>query len=305
MKAAYFEEAGGPDKIKVGELPDPDPGSDQVLVRNHAAGVGPWDWKIAEGRFYPLTSPHIPGFEAAGVVEKAPDGSGFSAGDEVWGRVVGAFAELVVSDGESLVPKPANVSFAEAAALVVAGTTAYEGLVDRLKLQAGETVLVVNAAGGVGSGAVQVATAFGARVIGVAGPDNLDYVRSLGADDVTDYHDAAWPDRVRELVPGGVDVVFDAIGSETGTQALKAVRDNGRGAFVAFPNPDWEAVGRGITGVSFSASAPKALMEALTRLIADGKLKAPVIKTMPLDQAGQALEENKKGHTRGKIVLTI
>ncbi len=237
------------------------------------------------------------------MVERAPEGSGFSPGDEVWGRVGHGWAELVTSKGESIVPKPANVRFEEVAALVVAGTTAYEGLSDRVNLQAGETVLVTNAAGGVGTAAVQIAIAFGARVIGVAGPDNQEYVRGLGAEAALDYHDADWPDRVRELVPGGVDVLFDAYGSETGEQALRAVRDEGRGAFVAWPQPDWEAARRGITGEGFSGSAPKARMEALNQLIADGKLKAHVTKTEPLARAREAMEENLKGHTRGKIVL--
>ena len=305
MKAAYAEAPGGPEQVKVGELPDPDPGDDQVLIRNHAASVGPWDWKILAGRWGALTFPYIPGFEAAGVVEKAPRGSGFKPGDEVWGRVRQAYAEYIVTDGSSIVPKPEGVSFGQAASLVVAATTSYEGLVARLNLQSGETVLVTAAAGGVGSAGVQIAKACGATVIGVASPGNFDFVRELGAKEVFDYHEPDWPDKVLKVVPGGVDVLFDAAGKETGQQALKGLRDGGRGAFIAFPNPDWQAEGRGITGESFSAASSKEHLEAINQLLAEGKLKAEVTKTLPLDSAREALEESQKGHTRGKVVLEM
>lgn len=303
MKAAYTEEAGGPEHVKVGELPDPDPGDDKVLVRNHAAGLGPWDWKMLRGQWRKLTFPHIPGFELAGVVDKAPAGSGFSPGDEVWGRSFGAFAQYVAADPTGIVAKPPGISFAEAAALVVAGTTSYEGLVERAKLAPGETVLVTAAAGGVGSAAVQVARAGGARVFGVASARNFDFVRELGAEQVFDYAEDGWTARVLEAVPGGVDVLFDAVGSGTGQQALTALRDGGRGVFIAFPNPAFEAENRGIEGHSFSAASSREHLEALNQLISAGHLKAHLASTPPLDDARQALEENMAGHTRGKVVL--
>ncbi|MFY9614609.1 MAG: NADP-dependent oxidoreductase [Candidatus Dormiibacterota bacterium] len=302
MKAAYTEAAGGPELVKVGELPTPDPADDEILVRNHAAGVGPWDWKMLAGRWGQLSFPNIPGFEFAGVVEKAPNSSGFAAGDEVWGRSSHAYAEYVIADPTGTVPKPANISFEAAAALVIGATTAYEGLVTRVKLEPGETVLVTAASGGVGTAAVQIAKAHGARVIGVSSAANFDLVRGLGADEVFGYSDPAWTDKVLESAPGGVDVLFDAIGHETGQESLKALRDGGRGAFIAFPNPDYEGEGRGIEGHSFSAKTSKGELTAINRLIEDGKLRAEV-QTRPLDQAREALEDNQKGHTRGKVVL--
>ena len=305
MRAAYAEENGGPEVVKIGDLPKPEPGPDEVLVRNHAAGVGPWDWKMLAGMWMPLTFPHVPGFEAAGVVEQAPEGSEFKVGDEVWGRVEAASAEYVVSDGVSLVPKPSNVSFEEAAALVVAGSTSYEGLIDRMKLQPGETVLVTAAAGGVGNAAVQIAVAVGARVIGVASAPNHDFVRSLGASEVFDYHDSDWAEAVRKSVPDGADVLFDAAGGETGQAALKAIRDGGRAVFIAYPPPELATEGRGITGELFSANAPRERFEALNKLIEAGKLKPHVTASLPLEQAAEALKKSQEGHTRGKIVLTI
>jgi NADPH:quinone reductase-like Zn-dependent oxidoreductase len=304
MRAAYTEANGGPEQLKVGDLPDPDPGDSKLLVRNHAAGIGPWDWKMM-GRGTDRTFPYIPGYEVGGVVEKAPEGSNFSVGDEVWGRAMGAWAEYVVSRGSGLVHKPANIGFEGASSLVIGAATAYEGLIDRKNLQPGESVLVVAAAGGVGTAAVQIAASAGARVIGVASAANFDFVRSLGAEQVFDYHDAAWADTVLEAIPGGVDVIFDAVGGETSQQALKAVKDGGRGAFVAWPLPEWEAEGRGIEGEGFAADASKERFVAINKLIEEGKLKPQVTETLPLDQAREALEKNQLGHTRGKIVLTI
>jgi NADPH2:quinone reductase len=305
MRAAYTEEAGGLEKIRVGELPKPDPGPQGILVRNKAAAVGPWDWKGMLRPWRPLEFPHIPGYEAAGVVEKAPEGSEFKPGDEVWGLVGSAYAEYVVSDGQSLVPKPGNVTFEEAASLVIGAITAYEGIIDRMKLQPHETILVTAAAGGVGSAAVQIAASTGARVIGVAGGGNRDYVLGLGADEVFDYNDAGWAEAVREAVPGGVDVLFDAVGAETGEEALKTLRDGGRGAFIAWPQPDWQAAGRGITGEGFSANAPRERFDAINKLVEAGKLKPQVTETVPLEQTRKALEKSQTGHTRGKLVLKI
>ena len=303
MRAAYTEANGGPDDLKVGDLPTPEPGPTEILVRNHAAGVGPWDWKMMAGKWTPLKFPHIPGSEAAGVVEQAPEGSDFKVGDEVWGRVHHAYAEYVVSDGATLVPKPADVSFEEAAGLVIAASTAYEGIIDRLQLQPAETIIVTSAAGGVGSAAVQIAASTGARVIGVASAANHDFVRSLGAAEMFDYHDTGWPDAVREAVPGGADALFDSAGGETGQAALKALRDGGRASFVAFPNPELAVEGRGITGEFFSANGTRERFEAINKLIEDGKLKPQVAEIMPLQQAREALQKNQQGHTRGKIVL--
>lgn len=303
MKAAYAEAIGGPGQVKVGELPDPDPGDDKILIRNSAAGIGPWDWKRLAGMFGEATFPMIPSSEAAGVVAKAPDGSGFKPGDAVWGRVGSATAEYVVSDGNGLVPRPAALSPVEAAALVIGASTAHEGLVDKVKVQPGETVLVTAASGGVGGAAVQIAASAGARVIGVSSARNHDYVRSLGASDVFDYNDEGWTDQVLAAVPGGVDVIFDSVGGDTGQAALKTARKGARGAFVAWPMPDWES--ESIEGHAFSAATTTETMEAINQLVEDGKLKPPAITTMPLDQAADALTQSQQGHVRGKLVLEI
>ncbi len=236
------------------------------------------------GRWGELKFPHIPGAEAAGVVEHAPDGSRFSAGDEVWGRARHAYAEYIVSDGAALALKPDGLSFEDAAALVISGATAHEGIIDRLKLQPGETVIVTSAAGGVGSAGVQIAASTGARVIGVCSAASFDDVRALGATEVFDYHDSGWTEAVREAVPGGADALFDSVGAETGQAALKALRDDARVSLVAYPIPDLSIEGRGISGEPFSAASAGPTFEALSQLIAAGKLRAFRTQVHPLEQ---------------------
>ncbi|PZR88099.1 MAG: hypothetical protein DLM67_21090 [Candidatus Nephthysia bennettiae] len=306
MKAAYIEELGGPDKLKTGDLPAPEPGDGRVLLRTKAAGVGLWDVKMMSGAFGQIPLPMIPGLEAAGIVEKAGAGMDLRPGDEVYGSLgftAGGYAEYAVAGADRLVPKPARLSFDEAAGLVVRGGTAYEGVVDRLKLQPGETVLITAAAGGVGTVAVQIAAALGARVIGVASARNHDYLRGLGAGETYDYNDPGWADAVLEAVPGGVDALFDGSGGATRDAALKVVRDGGRAVFIVGP-PESVDQGRGITGEMFRADVNRQRLEAINQLVEDGKLRVEV-QAFPLDQARAAVEQVATGHTRGKVVLKV
>jgi NADPH:quinone reductase len=199
---------------------------------------------------------------------------------------------------------PGQLSFQEAAGLVIGAGTAHEGLVDRGRLQAGETVLITAAAGGVGSAAVQIAAALGARPLGVASASNHDYLRSLGASEVFDYHAADWIQQVRAAVPGGVDLLLDGAGGQTRDQAIGAVRDGGRAIFIVLQGPP-ATLERGITGESFAARVNRQRLEALRRLADAGKLRAQVQTVLPLDQARQALAQVANRHARGKIVLRI
>jgi NADPH:quinone reductase-like Zn-dependent oxidoreductase len=199
---------------------------------------------------------------------------------------------------------PARASFQEAAGLVISAGTAHEGLVDRGRLRAGETVLITAAAGGVGSAAVQNAIGNGARVLGVASSANHDYLRGLGANEVFDYHAADWVQQVRATVPGGVDMLLDCAGGQTRDQAIGAVRDGGRAYFIVLQSspPQLE---RGISGESFAAHAGRQRLEELARLVDAGKLRPQVEAVLPLDHAREALARVASRHTRGKIVLEI
>ena len=303
MRAALAAELNGIDSVRLGERPDPSPAAGQVLIRVRAAGAGPWDVGFLGGGFPGVTLPFVPGQEVAGVVEAA--GGGFQPGDRVYGSLFpagGGFAELALASAERLAPMPARASFEEAAGLVIGAGTAHEGLVDRGLLQAGETVLITAAAGGVGSAAVQIAAAIGARPLAVASPGNHDYLRGLGASEVFDYHDADWVQRVRAAVPGGVDLLFDGAGGQTRDQAVGAVRDGGRAMFIVLQGPPAQ-LERGITGEPFAARVTRPRLEALSCLVDAGLLRAQIGAALPLERAREALEQVASRHTRGKIVL--
>jgi len=306
MRVALARQLGGIDSVELAEIPDPVPAARQALVRVHGAGVGPWDVGFLGGGFPGIALPFVPGQEIAGVVEAVGDGAGVQPGERVYSSLFpagGGFAELALASAERVAPMPDRASFAEAAGLVISAGTAHEGLVDRGQLRAGETVLITAAAGGVGSAAVQIAAAIGARPLGVASPSNHDYLRSLGAAEVFDYHAADWVQQVRAAVPGGVDVLLDAVGGQTGDQAIGAVRDGGRAIFIVLPGPPAQ-LERGITGQAFAAHVDRQRLEALRLLVDAGTLR-PQAEVLPLDQARQALARVADRHTRGKIVLQI
>jgi NADPH2:quinone reductase len=305
MQVAQVREQGDLDNLSLADRPKPRPGAGQAVIRVRSAGVGPWDLALIGGRIGPVPLPFVPGLEVAGVVDSVGDDVDLRPGQEVYaatGLGGGGFAEYSLVDAEKTAEKPAHASFDEAAGLVVGAGTAYEGLVDRMRLQAGESVLITAAAGGVGSAAVQIAAAIGARILGLASPTHHDYVRGLGADATFDYHDADWEQQVRAVVPDGVDVLFDDFGGETRDRALATVRDGGRAVFLAGPPSKLE---RGISGESFSADVNRARLEAVGRLVDTGKLRPQVEAVLPLAEARQALERVADRHTRGKIVLQV
>ena len=307
MRVALAEELGGIDSVELGERPDPAPAAGQALVRVHGAGVGPWDVGFLSGGFPGLALPFVPGQEVAGVVEAVGDGADVQPGDRVYASLFpagGGFAELALASADRLAPMPVQASFQEAAGLVIGGGTAYEGLVDRGRLQAGETALITAAAGGVGSVAVQIAAAVGARPLGVASPPNHDYLRGLGASEVFDYHASDWVQQVLATAPGGVDLLLDAAGGQTRDQAIGAVRDGGRAMFLVLSDPP-ARLERGITGESFAARGGRERLEDLSRLVDADKLHPQVGAVLPLDQAREALARVAGRHTRGKIVLQI
>ena len=307
MRAALAQKLDGIDSVVLDERPDPVPATNQALVRVRGAGVGLWDVGFLNGGFPGVAVPFIPGQEIAGVVEAAGDGADLRSGDRVYGTLFpagGGFAELALASADRLARMPERATFAEAAGLVISAGTAYEALVDRGRLQAGETVLITAAAGGVGSAAVQIAVAQGARALGVASPGNHDYLQGLGASDVFDYHAADWVQQLRAAVPGGVDVLLDAAGGHTRDQAIGAVRDGGRALFIVLQSTPVR-LERGIRGESFAASGGRQRLDALSRLIDTGKLRPQVEAVLPLDQAREALARVAGRHTRGKIVLQI
>jgi NADPH:quinone reductase len=308
MQVALAKELGGVDSLELGEMPDPAPARGQVLIRVHGAGVGPWDVGFLSAGVPGVVLPFVPGQEVAGVVDAVGEGADVQPGERVYGSLFpagGGFAELALAPAERVAPMPGRLNFAEAAGLVIAGGTAHKGLVDLGRLQAGQTVLITAAAGGVGSLAVQIAAAVGARPLGVASPANHDYLHGLGATEVFDYHAPDWVQQVRAVVPGGVDLLFDAAGGQTRDQALGAVRDRGRAIFIVLHSPPPAQLERGITSESFTAGVDRHRLEALSRLVDADQLRPQVEAILPLGEVREALRRVASGHTRGKIVLRI
>ena len=307
MRAALAQQLSGIDSVELGELPDPAPAAGQALIRVRGAGVGPWDVGFLGGGFPGLALPFVPGQEVAGVVEAVGDGAGVQPGERVYAVLFpagGGFAEMALASADRLAPMPGKANFVEAAGLVIGAGTAYEGLIDRGRLQAGESVLITAAAGGVGSAAVQIAAAVGARVVAVASPPNHDYLLSLGASEVFDYHATDWAQQVRALVPGGVNLLFDGAGGQTRDQALDAVRDGGQAISIVLQGTPLQPE-RGITGESFAAHGGRPRLEQLAALVDAGKLRPQAETVLPLDQAREALARVAARHTRGKIALQI
>ncbi|MBL1099749.1 NADP-dependent oxidoreductase [Streptomyces coffeae] len=307
MKAITYRRYGGPEVLDYGEVPDPKVGPDSVLIRVRAAAVNPVDWKAQAGYLDPVLDavfPVIPGWDVAGVVERpGPAVTEFRPGDEVIGYVRedflsrGTFAEYVAAPLRTLARKPRNLSFAQAACIPLAGLTAYQALTGALRVTEGDTVLVHAAAGGVGSMAVQLARHMGARVIGTASERNHDYLRALGADPVV-YGDGL-ADRVRELVPRGVDAALDLVGGQALTASAELLARGGRLASIADP----EVLALGGRYV-FVRPDPNDLQD-LTDLAERGALGVELAAVLPLPRTAEAQRLSAEGHTRGKIAVTI
>ena len=304
MRAIAIESFGGRDRLKIMDLPTPEPGPDDVLVGVRAAGVGPWDVKTREGIFGERSFPHVLGVEASGIVERAGENvADLRQGDEVYVYSGGCYAEYVAAPAQKVAHKPASLSFEEAAGVPVAGSTAYQGIVEEIGLKEGETVLIAGAAGGVGTIAVQIAAFLGARVLGTASPRNHDYLLSLGAAEAIDYH-GDWVAAVRTVAPDGVDTVFDCVGGETFRRSFEAVRNGGRIVTIVAFGEEVEP-GRGITHHAFSARAERRKLEKLSEMFDDGKLRVEIEDVLPLEEAAKVHERVEAGHTRGKIVLRV
>ena len=307
MRAAIYDQYGGADVLEVREVADPPVGPDTVLVRARATSVNPVDWKIREGYLqgaYPHHLPIIPGWDVAGVVEAVGPAvrTGVQVGEEVFGYVrrddlaFGTTAELVPAPERTVARKPAGLSFEEAAALPLAGMTAYQCLVEALDVQPGERVLIHAASGGVGHLAVQIAKALGAHVIGTASPANHDWLRELGADEVLDY--SAGP--ISEQLDGVVDAVVDLIGGDALEDAPKQVRDTSRVVSVI----DAETVLK-LGGHYVFVRPSRENLAALAELVDAGSLKVSLAKTFDLDHTADAHRFSEEGHPRGKVAITI
>ncbi|TCJ14445.1 NADP-dependent oxidoreductase [Flaviaesturariibacter flavus] len=313
MKAIVLNGAGGTDRLQVTEVEKPRPAEGELLVRVRAISVNPVDIKTRKGgAFYAQLEqqgPVILGWDVSGLVEAAgPGAQRFKVGDDVFGMVnfpgAGkAYAEYVTAPEAHFARKPEHISHEAAAATTLAALTAWQVLVHEGGLQAGQRVLVHAAAGGVGHFAVQIARERGATVYGTASEANHEFVRGLGAALVIDYRSEDFRDRLKDI-----DLVLDPVGGETALRSLDVLRPGGQ--LISIVGGAKEPVAttateRGLTARNYLVHSSGADMEALARLMADGKLVPTVGHVVPFGEMAAAHAQVESGHTRGKVVLTL
>ncbi|GAA3670299.1 NADP-dependent oxidoreductase [Nonomuraea antimicrobica] len=303
MRAAAFAEPGGPEVLKVMELPAPHAGPGEVRVRVRAAGVQPFDTAVRTGWLPPYMEevpyPRIPGNEFAGVVDQVGAGvTGAAVGDEVLGfSRLFSYAECIVVPGTDVAPKPAGVPW-EVAGGLTSGVQTAELAIDTMGLASGETLLVHGAAGSVGTAAVQIARRRGATVIGTAREVNHDHLRELGAVPVA--YGEGLIDRVRALAPGGIDASLDGAGGHALEVSLELVRDSAR---IVTLVEHGRAAELGVKLVRGERTAER--LGRYAALYAEGAFAFPVRRAYRLEEAADAHREIETGHGRGKVVLTI
>jgi NADPH:quinone reductase-like Zn-dependent oxidoreductase len=308
MKAVRIHAYGGPEVLTYEDVPLPSIAAEDVLIRVHAAAINPVDWKIREGYlqgFIDYQLPIILGWDVSGVVEAVgADVTTFKPGDEVYSRPDikrnGAYAEYIAVKASEVALKPKSVDHIHAAAVPLAGITAWHCLFESAQLAAGQRVLIHAAAGGVGSYAVQFARWKGAYVIGTASARNRDFVLGLGADEVIDYQTTRFEDGL-ELV----DVVFDTIGGDVQERSWQVVKPGGILVSIVSPPSEEKAAAHHCRSAYVFIQPRADWLAEMARLIDAGQVKAIVETVLPLNQAVEAHKLSQGGHTRGKIVLQV
>ncbi|MFP8966721.1 NADP-dependent oxidoreductase [Pokkaliibacter sp. CJK22405] len=312
MKSIRIHAFGGTDVLQIDEVPTPLLEAGNVIVHTRAAGVNPIDWKTRQGGGAAMASEGLPlvlGWEMSGVVDSASaEVSIFQPGDAVMGLLNfpspgRCYAEEVSASAGHLIHKPDNLSFAEAAALPLAGLTAWQALYDQGHLREGMRVVILAAAGGVGHLACQIALAAGAEVIAVASASHHDYLRSLGIKHCVDYHTTDVAEMIQDA-----DIVLDGVGGSTGAKAARCLSHNG--ILVTLPSRTAEEVieavvqqGHRATGLRVAPSHDQ--LESLLELTQDRKLKIQLEHRIPFEEVARAHTLSESGRTRGKIVLTF
>ena len=313
MKIQQFTAYGGPERLRLAEAPPPTPKPAEILVVMQASSVNPIDWKLHSGMLRwirPLRFPATPLFDFVGTIAAAgAAASGWAVGDRVFGMLpiggLGAAAEFVTVDPRYVCRMPAELDFTTAAGLPLAGMTALQALRDQGQLQAGQRVLIIGGAGGVGHYAVQIARVLGAEITALCGRGNLDFCRQLGAATVFDYADPAL-----SLPKAGFDVILDCAGVEPLSRWQDALRADGR--FVALlPSASWawgalrsRFLGRQRFRLTLVQSRQSDLAW-LADQVRQGALKTVMDQVFPLEQLASALRKSREGHARGKILITF
>lgn len=312
MRAVVFEEFKGEPKMV--SHPIPKFGPEEVLVKIHASGVNPVDDLLHKGDgIFSQFAPQFPvifGVDLSGTVAGiGKEVKGFKIGDPVYCHKKGGngtYAEYAVVSQDWLAIKPKSLKHYQASAVPCAAITAYQVLVEELKVQPGETILITGGAGGVGIFAIQIAKHLGARVIATASAEKCDFLRKeFGIEDVIDYRNGNFIDAVRALCPQGVDTAFTTIGGETKMMLPAAVRNGGKIVWISSEEPEGPEMDRNVTGSLFYARADTKTLEEIAKLIDAKKIQVFVQKRYPFHEAAKALRDVSEGHTKGKLVIEI
>ena len=302
MQAIRAHDYGGPEVLVLEQAPRPEPKADEVLIRIKSAGVNPADWKYRSGaykQFMPLQFPWTPGLDGSGTIESVgANVTAFKKGDEVYGIIAGSYAEYALAKANEIQRKPASLTFEEAASLPVGALTAW-GAVETAKVKSGQRVLVHGAAGGVGAYVVQLARWKGAHVTGTASTRNVEFVRSLGAENVIDYSATRF-----ETVVHDMDVVIDTVGGDLAERSFQVLRPGGIYVTVAGRLAEDAGKAQKITAMS-GGRAPAENLKQISELINTKQLKPVTSKVFPLAEARQAHELSQTGHGRGRIILHL
>jgi NADPH:quinone reductase-like Zn-dependent oxidoreductase len=299
MHAIVIHETGGPDVLHYEETERPEPGDGEVLIRVRAASVNPIDWKSRRGMAEDAL-PAVLGKDVSGTVELSRTDA-FAEGDDVFGMAAsGGYAEFATASAGAIARKPAALSHEQAAAIPVAGMTAWQALFDRGALESGQIALIAGAAGGVGHFGVQFAKITGARTIGTASARNRDFVLGLGADEFVDYTAQDVADVVQDA-----DVVFDTVGGDTTASLVPTLRAGGIIVTIAGPPPEDAARERGARAELLIMSPDSDHLARIADLVAAGDVRVEIAEVLPLAEVARAHELNESGHTRGKIILTV
>ena len=308
MKAVVVHEFGGPEVLKYEDMPRPEPKEDEILVRVMAAAVNPVDSYVRQG----MLAKHgmdkrlaIIGYDISGVVEKTgANAKKFKAGDKVYSYLSvmrgGGYAEFAIAKESETALKPKNIDFEEAAAVPLAATTAWQSLVDEAKLNVGQTVLIHGGSGGVGSFAIQIAKARGAKVIATASTPHQDLLKQLGVDQAIDYTATKFEEMVKD-----VDVVLNCVRADALGRSYGVVKRGGIIVSITDELDQTECAKHGISGSRLGAHPDAKVLEELTKLIEAWKMKPIVSQTLPLADASKAHQQIETHHTLGKIVLKV
>jgi len=306
MKAIVAHEYGGPDVLKYEDVPLPEPKENEILVRVIASGVNPADPLILNGKYAKEFGTHLPlvlGYDMAGVVVSAgAKVTKLRVGDPVYAYLLwgGGWAEYCISnEGESAI-KPKSLGFIDASAVPLAALTAWQALIDIGKIENGQTVLIHGGSGGVGSFAIQIAKAHGARVIATASTANQDVLKQLGAEVAIDYTKQKF-----EEIAHDVDLVLDPVGRDTLARSYGVIKKGGIVVTIVSRCDQAELKKHEIRGASLSSHPDSGELGEITKLIDGGKIKPIVTEVLPLTDAAKADAQAETHHTRGKIVLKI